>query len=230
MLALEDVQRDFLYHISFDGGGGEGSIFELPGMDKYVEFASTGVDVWNVQGIFPEYGSDTIQKFWGGESFYWIGRENSNKQGSLSFLNDRKGGAMRFALACKSLAMPVMQQAGNAAGDFVMVGVPKGKRRLRCFIRMVDMDKATILDSRILDWVQVIKVGAGGAPSKEGSGTLDMSMDIVWDVNLVNANEAWQDKKLSEVLGGAPRLEEDDKGYYPREEVTDSNDYTYSGG
>jgi len=134
---------------------------------------------------------------------------------------------MKFALACKSLAMPVMQQSGNAAGDFVMVGVPKGKRRLRCLVRMIDMDKATILDSRILDWVQVTKVAASGAPSKEGSGTLDVSMDIVWDVNLVNASEAWQDKKLSAVLGGAPR--EEDDGYEPGGETEYTEEYTYAG-
>ena len=191
MLALEDAQRDFLYHISFDGGGGSESVFNLSGMSQWEDFASDTFDVFNVQGLFPEYGSETIQKYWAGESYFWIGRENSNKQGTITMLNDRQGRAMRFMLALKALSMPVFQSSDAAGADYIMVGAPKGTRRLRCLIKMIDVDKSTILDSRILDWVQVIKVGAANAPSKEGQGTMDITVDLVWDVNLVNTVEAW---------------------------------------
>ena len=205
MLALEDVQRDFLYHVSLDLSEFDDSIEIPPGFDEYAE---TGLDVWNVQSLFPEYTTETIQKYWAGESFYWVGREGSNKQGSMSFLNDRTGMSMRFFLWLASLAMPTFQSAASGEANYVMVGCPKGFRRLKMHIRMLDMDKSTVLDSRILDWVQVIKVGAGGQPSKEGSGTLDASVDIVWDVNLVNHKEAWQGKRLS-VTGAGDRRELD---------------------
>jgi len=219
MLALEDVQRDFLYHISFDGGGGPESVFNLPGMSKWEDYAADTFDVFNVQGLFPEYGSETIQKYWAGESYFWIGRENSNKQGTLTMLNDRRGNAMRFMLALKALSMPVFQSSDAAGADYIMVGAPKGTRRLRCLIKMIDVDKSTILDSRILDWVQIIKVGAANAPSKEGQGTMDITVDMVWDLNLVNTTEAWSTNRLGQAPGDvydgsqeAPNMSGDGEG------------------
>jgi hypothetical protein len=131
------------------------------------------IDLYLTKGIFPERKTDPIQVWWSGESYYFSGRDGSNKNGDLTFRLDERMYIKDFFEACKDLT-------GNSENH---AAVNKPLATLQLGVYMINVGKDTVTDYRRLLDVLVYSV-AGITPDKEGSGLTTFTVNISWDRNL----------------------------------------------
>jgi hypothetical protein len=128
------------------------------------------VDLYNTKGIFPGRKTNPIQLWWGGESYYHSGRDESTKTGDLVFRLDE---AMRIK--------DFWEAAKDLTGELTAhVAVNKPLQALTLGVYLVRVDKKTVSDYRRLVDVLVYSVD-DISPDKEGSDIQTFKVNISWD-------------------------------------------------
>jgi hypothetical protein len=134
---------------------------------------SEAIDLYLAKGIFPNRKTNPIQLWWSGESYYFAGRDESTKNGDLTFRLDEGMRIKDFFEACKDLT-------GNLENH---AAVNKPLATLQLGVYLIDVGKSVVTDYRRLVDVLVYSVDNVNL-DKEGSGVVSFTVNISWDRSL----------------------------------------------
>ena len=163
--SIGELQRDYLHKLVIESYPPSlNTAFTLAPAMKDV------VDLYLTKGIFPNRKTNPIQLWWSGESYYHSGRDESTKNGDLTFRLDEEMKIKDFWESAKDLTGDLYNHAA----------VNKPFQTFTLGVYLVNVGKNKVTDYRRLIDVLVYSIDNINI-DKEGSGISTFTVNISWD-------------------------------------------------